>query len=200
MKEVKANPRFVILTSFKNHKTGKAEKVPILNMDGHIDIAHQMGLVSLTADIIDEWKQEIPAGVDEENNPRVEIVWWVRVKATAVVCGEHGSITATGFSTVSDRDRFVKTPENLLAVAETRAEKRALARACGITEATYDPESKVAHREDVDLPIVHPGDDDEPEIPQEVRKKPNITPPLSHVVSHPPAKVPDDSGMQGFGF
>jgi len=181
------NPRFIIQTPFKNKKTGKTERVPILNFDGHLDVAHQMGLISLTSDIVDEWKEEIPAGYDEQNLPKIETSWWVRVKAQAIVMGPNGrTITATGFNTSNDRDSFVKKKEYLLAVAETRAMKRALYNACGITEAMYNPNGKEATRESVDLPL-HPGDEDEPDgIPEEVRRKPDISPPLTtRTPTHP---------------
>lgn len=199
--------RFIIRTPFKNKRTGKTTTVLILNFDGHLDVAHQMGLISLTSKIVDEWKDTIPAGTDEEGNPKVDTTWWVRVQATAVVVGPHGrDITATGFSTANDRDSFVKKPEYLLAVAETRAMKRALYNACGITEAMFNPDGKVATRESVDLPL-HDDDVDEPTaIPSDVRRQPDISPPLRTITPvHPgdsvPSGLPDGSGEKsGFGF
>lgn len=181
------NQRFVIKTPFRNRSTGKTTYAYILNSDGHIDVAHQMGLVSLTTEIIDQWKEEVPAGVDENNNPRMDVTWWIRVQATAVVANQRsptGITTTTAYCTAHDRDRFVKSPEYLLAVAETRAKKRALSDACNITEAMIHPEGKEATREAEGLPI-DGGADDEPKIPGDVRRNiPDITPPLSRDITH----------------
>lgn len=183
------NPRFVIKTPFRNRKTGKTTYAYILNSDGHIDVAHQMGLVSLTTEIVDEWCNRIPAGLDENNSPRYDETWWVRVKATAVVVNPKsptGVTTVIAYNTSNDRDRFVKSPEHLLAVAETRAKKRALSDACNITEALIHPEGTEATREAEGLPITDSSLDDEPNIPGDVRRTlPDIRPPLSREVTHP---------------
>ena len=185
------NQRFVIKTPFRNKRTGKTTFAFLLNSDGHIDVAHQMGLVSLTTEIIDEWCERVPAGLDENNQPRFDETWWVRVKATAVVANPAsptGTTTVTAYNTSHDRDKFVKNPEYLLSVAETRAKKRALSDACNITEAMIHPEGTEATREAEGIPITG-DDDDEPRIPASVRKNvPDITPPLSSQKPHPSAK------------
>jgi len=182
------NQRFVIKTPFKG-KMGKTTYAHILNGDGHIDVAHQVGLISLTTEIIDEWKTEVPAGLDEYNNPKTDVTWWIRVKAIAIVVNPKsptGTTTTTGYCTANDRDRFIKSPEYLLAVADTRAKKRALADACNITEAMINPDATEATREAEGIPMSRLDDDDEPNIPKEVRKNvPDIRPPLSREISHP---------------
>jgi len=146
-----------------------------------------MGLVSLTTKIVDEWRERIPSGEDEHGNPKFDDTWWVRVQATAVVANPkspNGTTRVTAYNTTNDRDRFVKSPEHLIAVAETRAKKRALSDACNITEAMIHPDGKEATREAEGLPIVAPGDED-PDIPGDVRRKADISPPLSRPASHP---------------
>jgi hypothetical protein len=190
--------RFVIKTPFKERKTGKVTHVSILNFDGHLEFAHQMGLISLTSEIVREWEVMTPAGTNEAGQPIDDITRWVTIKATAVVRGPFGPITATGYNTSQDRDAFVKKPEYLVAVSETRAMKRALYNACGITEALISPNGKEATRESVDLPL-HPGEpEDEPSgIPSDVRR-PNIHPPLSVDPIHNPPSPPVGGGF-GFG-
>lgn len=178
------NPRFVINVPFKNRKTGKTTTTYLLNFDGHLDYAHQVGLVSLTAEIQREWETEIEGLTDENGNPKMVLAHWVRTKATVVVSNPKvpgGITTSTGINVSTDYwDNFVKGPKDLVAVSETRAMKRALYNACGITEAVINPQGKEATRESVDLQL-HPGDEDEPDIPKEVRR-PNITPPISSII------------------
>lgn len=188
--------RFVIQTKFNNK--GKPTIVPILNADGHIDIAHQIGLISLTSRIIRQWSVEKPAGVDEYENPKTDVTNWVEVEAVAVVKGSKPgeTITANGFCCANDRDRFVKSPEYLLAVADTRAKKRALADACNITEAMINPKGKSATRETVDIPLVD--NEEDPAIPQEIRKNiPDIHPPLSKTPTHPGHSEPSEDLWTG---
>ena len=188
-KVITVNQRFVIKTPFRNRNTGKTTYAYILNSDGHIDIAHQMGLVSLKTRIVSEWRDRVSAGDDEHGNPKFDDTWWVRVQATAVVVNPKspsGVTTVTAYNTSNDRDRFVKSPEHLLAVAETRAKKRALSDACNITEAVIHPEGKEATREAEGLPITIGDAEDEPNIPRDVqRRAPDITPPLTRVSPHP---------------
>ena len=187
--------RFVIQVPFKNRKSGKTTHTPILNFDGHLDYAHQMGLVSLSSELVKEWEVSIPAGLDEHNNPKQEITKYALVKATAVVRNPKiggGVTTSTGYGCAQDHDTFVKSPEYLIPVAETRAMKRALYNACGLTEAVISPDGKVATRESVDLPL-RQGEEDDPtdEIPQDARR--NITPPVKGIThpADPPAKDDD---------
>lgn len=182
------NTRFIITTPFKNRRSGKIEKVPLLNMDGHLDIAHQYGLISLTSKIIREWEVKVPAGQDEYKNDKFDITAWIEVKATAIVRSPDGlgTIITDGYCRANDRDRFVKSPEYLLAVAETRAKKRALYQACNITEEMINPGGTAPTREAVDLPIIDDSDESSPEIPSAVKKnRPDITPGLHLPVSHP---------------
>jgi hypothetical protein len=190
--------RFVIQVPFKNRKSGKTTHTPILNFDGHLDYAHQMGLISLSSELVREWEISIPAGLDEQNQPKREITRYALVKATAVVRNQKstgGITTSTGYGCAQDHDTFVKSPEYLVAVAETRAMKRALYNACGLTEAIISPEGKEATRESVDLPL-HPGEEDEPsnEIPSDVRR--NVTPAIPGL-THPSEKK-GDAGSSGF--
>jgi hypothetical protein len=185
------NKKFIIQTPFRNKKTGKTDRVPILNHDGFIDAAHQFGLISLTAEIVRQWEIRTPAGKDEHGNDKEDVTRWIEVKATAVVKGDEPGtvITATGFCCAQDRDQFVKKPEYLLQVAETRAKNRALGDACGITDDLYDPEGKGPSREAHDLPPIPQGDEEEPDgIPPEIRR-PDISPPLSRQVTHPSQEI-----------
>jgi hypothetical protein len=181
------NPKFIIHVPFRDKKTGKINRVPILNHDGYIDIAHQFGLISLTAVILRQWETSVPAGKDEYNNDKVDVTRWAEIQATVVVKGEEPgeTITATGLSCANDRDKFVKLPQYLIAVAETRAKNRAIASACNVTDDVINPSGKGPEREAHDLPPIPTGDEEEPDgIPQEIRR-PDITPPLSRSVTHP---------------
>ena len=188
----KINPNLIYVAKFGNRKTGKTDSVPMLTLDGYIDYAHQLGLISLTTEIVKIWDERTPAGLDENNQPKESVTRWCIVKAIAVIKGgiKGDNITVTGITCVNDLDKFVKNPGGEIAVAETRAKKRALAGACGITDdmiAIAVEEKKKApigqtrfpKRETVDAPLETDYGDDGEGIPSDVKTTPNITPPLT---------------------
>lgn len=173
--------RFVVKPRFSGK--GGTKTIRMLNADGHIDAAHRMGLISLTTEIIDRWNEDTNQ-TNEENETFVSRTRWCIVRATAVVFAPGGgSITATGISCTSDRDKFVKQPGHEVAVAETRAKKRALADACNITERFISPDNTEPTRETVDMPLPKDEDKDneKPGIPQDMLRKPDITPPIEWI-------------------
>lgn len=169
--------RFIFHGKFKD-KLGHTKKVRMLNADGHVDYAHQKGLVSLTTEYT-RWTEG-----DKDNLTR-----WCIAKATAIVMSDKGgTVTATGISCVSDRDRFVKDAGREVEVAETRAKKRALADAANITEKVITPEGKEPARETVDTPLDDGGEVEEPsnEIPAGIRKT------IAPVITAPDGLVAQD--------
>lgn len=192
----KIKERFIYTPSFRG------KKVRMLNSDGYLDYAYQMGLVSLIPELIRE--RETTATIlktddfgkiehDGDNNPIMLTITtrWVLFKATAVVHGPNGElITAVAHAEVNDKDtKAVKDPWHLASVAETRAIKRVLASACCITEELISPHAKGPTREAEGL---EPEGDEDPDIPQKVRTKVDITPPLSKEVEHTPPGKPDE--------
>lgn len=153
------DPRFIYPLSFRNRKTGRIETRPDLNADGYLDYAHQIGLVSVESELLRYTTETADDG---------GMVRWATVRVTVVV----GNITATGLSCTSNRDRFVKEPGYEVAVAETRALKRALAIAANVTEKVINPSGTVPTREIVDVPLEEP-QEPERKIPDELKKSPD---------------------------
>lgn len=171
--------RFVVKPRFSGK--GGTKTIRMLNADGHIDAAHRMGLVSLTTEIIDRWNEDSNQSNDE-GETFISRTRWCIVRATAVVSHGGGTITATGISCTSDRDKFVKQPGHEVAVAETRAKKRALADACNITERFISPDNTEPTRETVDMPLPKDEDTEKPGIPSDmIRPVPDITPPIKNI-------------------
>lgn len=157
--------------------------VRMLNADGHIDIAHKMGLVSLKTDLLHKWVEEIEQ-TNDENEKFVSRTHWCIVRVTATVKAPDGrsTITCDGISCVNDRDKFVKQPGYEIAVAETRAIKRALANACNITEKYISPDAREPTRETIDMPLPKSDEvDEKPGLPADVLRKPDITPPIEGI-------------------
>lgn len=155
----KIDPRFIYLVTRKNKKTMKFETAPALNADGHIDYAFQLGMGDVLTEIVDLQTTQDPDGGTTR---------WVTVKATVTI----GDRTCTGMS--SANSRRVSEPGFEVAVAETRAIKRAIAVCCNITEKLINPDGATPSRDMVDLPLDQP--EPEPEIPQHIRK------PMSEVI------------------
>ncbi len=158
------NPRFIVRPRF-----GKIT-VPILTADGHIDYAHQVGLISSSTQIINQERT-----VEDDGS----VTRWCTVKVT-ICCNDvkdiegKKKITVDGIACASTRDKFVKEPGYEVAVAETRALKRAIAVAYNITDLIINPTGTTATREFVDLPF-RKGviDEDEDDIiPSDLKKSP----------------------------
>lgn len=147
------DPRFIYQVTRKNRRTMKYETFPALNADGYVDCAHQMGLGDVKTEIVDiETTHDTDGGVTR----------WVTVQATVNVAGR----VVTGLSCANSRK--VTEPGFEVAVAETRAIKRAIAIACNITEKVINPGGEIPTREIVDLPIEEP--DHESDIPESIKK------------------------------
>jgi hypothetical protein len=211
------NERFVVKVPFRNRTTGKKTITRILNAEGYIDYAHQIGLIKLETKIVKHWIEEKIVKVlvrDENNKPVVPEIYtdviektrWCIAKATCVVFRQgvdkqkrpifpEDCITATSFATANDRDQFVRQPGYEIQVAETRAKKRALADACNLTEKQISPDDSEPTREAVDMPLpnmeIGPASDG---IPSDMKRVPDITPPLSHDVTHP-GELPGGAGQ-----
>jgi hypothetical protein len=157
----KINPRFIYNVTRKIKKGLKWEYIitPALTADGYIDCAHQMGIGNVKTEIVD---------LETTHDPDGGITRWVTVMATIEVAGR----TVTGLASTNSRN--VQTPGFEVAVAETRALKRAIAIACNINETVINPSGEIPTREIVDLPIEEP--EPESEIPEHVRK------PMSEII------------------
>lgn len=148
--------RFVYPITRFNKKTKKYDTVLALNADGHIDYAHACGVNNIITEIVNE---QIVEGADGGSTH------WVTVKATVFL---HG-VQFTGLSCCNSR--IAQTAGFEVAIAETRAIKRAIAFACNITEKKINPEGIAPTREIVDIPLDdHETDVDE--IPESIRKTP----------------------------
>jgi hypothetical protein len=155
--------------------------VRMLNADGHIDVAHKMGLVSLKTTLV-EYKVEDIESENEEKERFISRTRWATVIVTAKVKAPDGSIIeCDGMSCVNDRDTSVKKPGYEVSVAETRAMKRALASACNITERFIDPKGDAPTREFVDMPLRKDETDEKPGLPDDVLRRPDITPPIKNL-------------------
>jgi len=140
--EPKINPRFIYTTKFRSGKLGgKIHEVPALNADGHIDYAHQVGLKSVGTELISREKVD-----DLDGNT----TWWATVQVWIKLSDGR---QASALSCCSSRDPRVTQPGYEVAVAETRALKRAIAVVCNITEELINPTSKEPTRETVDVPL-----------------------------------------------
>lgn len=147
------DPRFIYQVTRKNRRTMKYETFPALNADGYVDCAHQMGLGDVKTEIVD---------IETTHGSDGSVTRWVTVQATVNVAGR----VVTGLSCANSRK--VTEPGFEVAVAETRAIKRAIAVACNITEKVINPGGEIPTREIVDLPLEEPEHD--PDIPENIRK------------------------------
>jgi len=147
------DPRFVYRFTKFNKKSKIYETHLGLTADGHIDYAYRCGMEKIITEIIEE---KFVEGVDGSTTH------WVSVKATVYIRG----VTFTGMS--CSNSRVVQEPGFELAVAETRAIKRAVAIACNITEKIINPGGETPTRDIVDLPIDEPKSHEE--IPREITK------------------------------
>lgn len=158
--------------------------VRMLNADGHIDVAHKMGLESLKITLLDSRTTEIEQ-INDEGERFISRTRWAIVLATAKVKAPDGSIIeCDDISCANDRDKFVKAPGFEVAVAATRAIKRALASACNITEKYISPDAKEPTREFVDMQLTKDRDEDNekrPDLPEEVLRKPDIRPSIESI-------------------
>ena len=93
---------------------------------------------------------------------------WCTVQVKVVM--KNGTF-AEGIACVSNRDKFVKQPGYEVAVAETRALKRAIATVCNITEAIINPEGQKPTRDFVDMPVKQ-DDIEEMDIPADIKRSP----------------------------
>jgi hypothetical protein len=134
----------------------KGTPVPILNADGHVDYAHQIGF---------DWSNTKIIEMHSEKEEDGSVTRWATVKVTVSIGGKK----ASGISCANTRDQFVKQPGYEVAVAETRALKRAIALAANITEDIINPKGKLPTREFVDMPIRETDIDDD--IPADIKKK-----------------------------
>jgi hypothetical protein len=182
------NPRFIIQVPFRDSRTKKVNFVPVLNHDGYIDYAHQVGLISTRTEIIEQRVEETPSGTDELGRPKVDRTRWCTVRVTVEVESPRGKISAQGIASVCDRDKWASRQLGMeVAVAETRAEKRAIAKACNITEAVINPTGENPTRETVDMPIQRADIEEPEEIPKDVR-------------TTPPPQLPQGSETGEFDF
>jgi hypothetical protein len=153
-KKPEIDPRFVYQVTRRNRRTNKTETAPALNADGHIDYAHQIGLDCVTTEIVDNVTTEDRDGGSTR---------WITMKATVSINGK----LFTGFACANSRK--VMEPGNEVALAETRAIKRAIAVACNITEKVINPSGKIPTREIVDMPLDE-HDEEEHDIPSEIKR------------------------------
>jgi hypothetical protein len=173
--------RFVVKIRFKGKRPGESTLVRMLNADGHIDAAHKMGLISLRSEILERWIEETEQ-TNDESEKFISRTRWCIVKVTAQVRSpEGGVITVDGISCTNDRDKFVKQPGYEVVVAETRAIKRALANACNLTEKYISPDSEEPTRETVDMPLPTEEKKETPDLPPDMLRKPDITPPIDGI-------------------
>ena len=146
------DPRFIYKVTRLNKKTKRYEHIPALNADGHIDYAHRLGLDWIKTQIVSE---NLVQGADGS------FTHWVTVKATVYIRGTE----FTGMA--CSNSRVVKEQGFEVAVAETRAIKRAIAFACNITEKIINPGGEIPTREIVDMPLE---EEHTTEIPGEITK------------------------------
>ncbi len=150
--------RFIYPISRFDKKTRKYETVLALNADGHIDYAYTCGFDSISTEIVNE---QIIEGADGSTTH------WVTVKATVSVKGRQFNGLACCNS------RVVSTAGFEVAIAETRAIKRAIAIAYNITEKKINPGGIKPTREIVDIPLDHHEHElNDDEIPDSIRKSP----------------------------
>jgi hypothetical protein len=183
--------RFVVKAPFRSTKPGgKTKHVRMLNADGHIDVAHKMGLIRLSTEVLERWV-ESSEQTNDDGEKFISQTRWCMVKATAVVKSPKGQgepIMAEGTAVAHDRDKFVKQPGYEVMVAETRAIKRALSNACNITDKYINPTEETPTRETVDMPLPPDDfDDEKPGLPADMLRRPDITPPVSSIKPRDPS-------------
>jgi hypothetical protein len=149
------DPRFIYKISRLNKKTKRYEHYPALNADGHIDYAYRSGLDGIKTEIISE---NLVQGADGS------FTHWVTIKATVNIFGK------TFMGMACSNSRVVQEAGYEVAIAETRAIKRAIAVACNITEKVINPSGSIPTRDIVDIPL-----EEEPshEIPHEIIRAPD---------------------------
>jgi len=114
------NPRFIYTSKFRS-KLGKVTEVHDLTADGHIDYAHKIGIDRLVSTLISH-ERIVTDG---------EITWYATVRVEVQL---KNGMCASGLSCCTSRDQRVTQQGFEVAVAETRALKRAIGVACNITE------------------------------------------------------------------
>lgn len=140
--EPKINERFIYNLSFGGKRLGEKKRViRDLNADGYIDYAHQCGLKEIRSFLLERKLVE-----DAEGNQ----TWWATVHVTVTMLDGTSS---TGLSCASSRDGRVTMPGYEVAVAETRAIKRAIAVVCNINEEKISPLEDTPTRDTVDMPL-----------------------------------------------
>jgi hypothetical protein len=180
--------RFVVKAPFRSTKAGgKTKFVRMLNADGHIDVAHKMGLIGLETTVLERWV-ESSEQTNDDGEKFVSQTRWCMVKARASVKSPTGeTIVADGTAVAHDRDKFVKQPGYEIMVAETRAIKRALSNACNITDKYINPEEGEPTRETVDMPLPPDDFDEKPGLPSDMLRKPDISPMVSSIKQRDPS-------------